>query len=499
MDLGEEDPRCEAIAPVRIQDSIERDHGQAAFYPLGPLLLALADQEGLCTRLYHFYIQLLFLLGLFSLYRILRTLTGRAAPAWLGVGMFWLSPRFFAEGHYNNKDIVLACLCLTVFWRGLEFWKSKNWADCLWFGVAGAFAANLRLVGLEAFGLMGLGYLALLTLQKGWSRRAFGRGCLALGSWLAAFVFLTPACWPGFGAYWQYVTSASLSFTRWGGYVWYGGQLYDMASQSLPWHYLPRLILLTTPPLFLVMALCWPFSLLRRGTGRAERPAFAGVFQLVMLAFGVIPLLGAMAGGSVLYNGWRHFYFVYGPLVILAVCGLWKLTEGHRFCRRLTLGLAGLQLAGCVLYIGANYPVEGQYFNVLAGPNAQLRYDADYWSLGAVEALRWVCENDPDEKLYVAGVCAGPYLVELTRALPLLEQEDRDRVVLKSEDSRTGCEYLLVNTTYDIHGWEALARGWPAPGFDDWLRQVEQGEPAAEIKSGKTVLWKIYRNPGYQE
>lgn len=495
---GDDDPRCEAIAPVRIQDSIERDHGQAAFYPLGPLLLALADQSGLCTRIYHFYIQLLFLLGLFSLYRILRILTGRVWPAWLGVGMFWLSPRFFAEGYYNNKDMVLACLCLTVFWRGLEFWRGRGWASCVWFGLAGAFASNLRLVGLEAFGLVGLGYLAWLTLQRGWSRRAFGRGCLALGVWLGAFVLLTPACWPGFAGYWQYVALASLSFTRWGGYVWYGGQLYDMASQSLPWHYLPRLFLLTTPPLFLAMMLCWPLSLLRK-SGGGEGRALSGLFQLMMLAFGLIPVLGAVAGDSVLYNGWRHFYFVYGPLVILAVCGLWKLTRGHRLCRRLAAGLAGLQMLSCALYIGANYPVEGQYFNVFAGENAQLRYDADYWSLGAVEALRWVCGNDPDQKLYVGGVCAGPYLVELNSALALLEPEDRNRVVLKSGDSRTGCEYLLVNTTYDIHGWEALARGWPAEGFDDWLRQVEQTGPLAEIKSGKTVLWQIFRNPGYEE
>jgi len=496
---GAEDPRCEAIAPVNIQNSIERDHGQAAFYPLGPLLLAFADQGGLCARMYHFYIQLLFLMGLFSLYRILRILTGKAGAAWLGVGMFWLSPRFFAEGYYNNKDMVLACLCLVVFWRGLEFWRGRGWASCVWFGLAGALASNLRLVGLEAFGLMGLGYLAWVTLSKTWSRRAFGRGCLALGSWLIVFVLITPASWAGFVAYWQYVTTASLSFTRWGGYVWYGGRLYDMASESLPWHYLPRLILLTTPPAFLPLALLWLFSWLRKRRDKTETPGFSGLFQLVMLVFGLIPILGAMAGDSVLYNGWRHFYFVYGPLVILAVCGIWRLTGEKTLCRRLAVGLAGLQMLSCGVYIVRNYPVEGQYFNILAGENAQLRYDADYWSLGAVEALRWVCENDPDEKLYLAGVCAGPYLVELDHALDLLEPEDRERVVLKSGDSRTGCEYLLVNTTYNIHGWEALARGWQAEGFDDWLRHMEEGETLAEIKSGQTVLWQIWRNPDYTD
>ena len=74
-----------------------------------------------------------------------------------------------------------------------------------------------------------------------------------------------------------------------------------------------------------------------------------------------------------------------------------------------------------------------------------------------------------------------------------------ERVVLKSGDSRTGCEYLLVNTTYNIHGWEALARGWQAEGFDDWLRHMEEGEPLAEIKSGQTVLWQFWRNPDYTD
>ena len=90
-----------------ISESIERDHGAAAFYPLAGVVMDASLTEHGRMILWHFWCWILFTLGALALYGCCRELELSRGVSLAAVGFLLLSPRFFAEGHYNNKDTVL--------------------------------------------------------------------------------------------------------------------------------------------------------------------------------------------------------------------------------------------------------------------------------------------------------------------------------------------------------------------------------------------------------
>ena len=62
-----------------------------------------------------------FMAGLWSLYAISRHLGLSRTLACAATLLLYLSPRFFAHAHYNDKDLVMLCLMLICLWLGLRF------------------------------------------------------------------------------------------------------------------------------------------------------------------------------------------------------------------------------------------------------------------------------------------------------------------------------------------------------------------------------------------
>lgn len=89
----------------------------------------------------------------------------------------------------------------------------------------------------------------------------------------------------------------------------------------------------------------------------------------------------------VLYNGWRHFYFVYAVIAIFALFGfqaLLTLAKKKSFAVYIPFGL---YMASLVLWIGRNHPSEFVYFNYPARSYASQNMDKDYWNVGAASAV----------------------------------------------------------------------------------------------------------------
>jgi hypothetical protein len=110
----------------RITESIEMDHGQAAYYPAAPLLQIRDTDPHRFNTLWHAYTWLWFMVGVLAVYALCR---GFGLPRVLACAaslMLYLSPRFFAEGHYNNKDIVLMSLALWTIAAGVRLMRKRT-------------------------------------------------------------------------------------------------------------------------------------------------------------------------------------------------------------------------------------------------------------------------------------------------------------------------------------------------------------------------------------
>ena len=88
-----------------------------------------------------------------------------------------------------------------------------------------------------------------------------------------------------------------------------------------PWYYEPKLILITAP---LMLVIGWAFFALTSIFKKQKARTF-GLFVLLVMAFA--PTAYAIFKESYLYNGWRHFIFIYPILIVLAVWGWEKLIE----------------------------------------------------------------------------------------------------------------------------------------------------------------------------
>ena len=130
-----------------IADSVERDHGECAYYPL----LWLMDGAGLTDAqrmvVWHTATWLWFMAGAGALWLIARRLSLSRVLSGATVLLLVFTPRMFAEGHYNNKDMVLLSLTLLTLWLALRLMEKPGVARALLFSLAGAAAANTKIVG----------------------------------------------------------------------------------------------------------------------------------------------------------------------------------------------------------------------------------------------------------------------------------------------------------------------------------------------------------------
>ena len=460
-----------ALTPI--SQSIEQDHGCAVFYPMAWAVMDETLTEAQRSALWHMGCWAVFTLGAFALYAVCRQLGLPRGAALLGPLFLLLSPRFFAQGHFNNKDIALMSLVLCTLWMALKLADRPSVLNGLGFALFGALAANTKVAGLAIWGLCGVYVLARLLMQ----RRMTGRLWALAGGTLLAFgglyALLTPALWGDPLGFLRYLVVNALSFQRWSGYVLFRGSVFDTARHALPWYYLPYMIWASTPLWVQLACAVGSAGALYAGIRRLRRRDSSGMALLLLLLLWALPLGMAVLTGTRVYNGWRHFYFVYGPMLALAAWGiwrLWKLAQGRR--RRALTALLGLCMALSAVGVATQHPFQQTYYQPLVQLRGTDYNELDYWNVSVRTAL-----------LRLAGSHEGELSIEpadlwsddaLQKALFTLPEDVRGRFVYMPEDS--GARFVLSNPSY------AMFSGFvPAAGSREAVSLSAYGQPIMRI------------------
>ena len=465
----------DALDIQSITESIEMDHGQAVYYPAAPLLALKDSNPYWFNILWHAYTWLWFMAGVMAVYAIMRSLQMPRLIACATALFYYLSPRFFAEGHYNNKDILLLSLTLWTIAAAIRFWQKPTAWGAAWFGLAGALAANIRIIGFFVFGVMGVTALITLAARRQLDKRIWGNGLVAIVSFAAVYILITPAFMVNPGGFINHVLHNAAAFSRWDGLVIYKGAAYDPANGlSLPHSYLPTMIAFTVPiPVLVLAALGAGCAVHLCITGDGRRPALLAL----MLLF-VVPLGYAVLAQPLMYNGWRHFYFLYGPILVMAGFGmrllyqlLWKKRAGRVVC-------AGV-LAGALLWqgigIARNYPYEYAYYNELAG-TVEGQFELDYWEVSTLNAMRLLADSEECNPALPIVIGGGDHMSEfsLLQNVEILPNELRGLITVTEGKNPP---YLFSNTTY-------------AQIYNE--RPGAKYQPLFSIKSYGNVLCTVY-------
>lgn len=174
------------------------------------------------------------------------------------------------------------------------------------------------------------------------------------------------------------------------------GMLYDgnkILSNQVPWYYIPKYIALTAPLVVLAgsaIGLAGMAYLYKK-----NRQTF--VFSLFVLFTIVFPLAYAVYKNSSLYDGWRHFLFIYPPIVVIAALGWdYLLSSSQKALKFAAIAVVTGGLVLPVKYVIANHPYESLYYNEIAGGLKGIygRYETDYYMTGIKEATEWLIQNE---------------------------------------------------------------------------------------------------------
>jgi hypothetical protein len=385
----------------------------------------------------------------------------------LGSTLLILSPRIFAHAFYNSKDIPFMCMFIIGVFTLVRYLDVRSVGRAAAHGVVCALLIDIRIVGVF-LPVLTAAFIFREALRLRGARTELRRTGWTFGLYVIVLVTLTVLMWP---TLWRDPISNFIRVFEgmrnfpWEATVTYLGS--DVWSTQLPWHYIPVWISVSTPVAVTVLFMV--------GLGVSIRARSRTA--VLAIAWFFLPLLYSILSGAVLYDAWRHTFFIYPAMLVLAVVGvgwLWQVI-GMRFKgstgRMLKAGLIvliALNLGFTAVFMVRHHPHQNVYFSALAGGirGAEGRFDLDYWGLSYRQALEHVLENDPRDRIVVyAPHPPGWYNADI------VQPEARKRLVFASKPNRA--QYYLTNFR--------------------WERSSPRGEEVFSIKIDGVPIMAVYR------
>ena len=347
--------------------------------------------------------------------------------------MVFAAPRMFGDSFHNSKDIVFlgfAVLEAYFLWLAIQ---RQSFPFLLAHSIVLGFAFSVRVLGV-AFIVSSLLIVPWATVGSGVRKAAAG------GVVLLISLATTYACWP---VLWDSPAHLVLAFDEmvafpWNNIVLFGGE--RIRAHDLPVSYLPTWIVLTTPPLTLLLSFLGLALFLRDAfeTLRRAPSDRVFIFDVAMLGNGYVLLAVILWRKPVVYDGWRHVFFVFPFIAYFAAYALARLVDHSSAALRWGGRVAGITAAVTTIHGSvAMHPHQNVYFNFLAGPTlgvVQQKYELDYWGVSARHAL---------EKVLAA--CPGPVVVAI-RELPI-----RENSFILPADQAARLRYVPTAAKADFH------------------------------------------------
>ena len=408
-----------------------------------PLILIerLFDLEGRDIYLSRNLITHLFFLvgGVFCYLLALRMFNSRWL-ALIALVLFLLHPRIYAHSFSNSKDIPFLAAFMIALYLIHRSFRRDTLAAFLLCGAGVGLLVNLRIMGVLLFAAV----LALRALDLSFASSREGRmRVLLTGAGFALAATLTyyaslPVLWtdpPGRFAELLRV----LSSHPWEGFnIFRGEWIYPPGGPSFD--YVPVWVGISTPPATLLLALAGSAALAWRALRRPRHVLRDGPlrFELLLLALPVVTVAAVVVLESNIFGGWHHLYFLYTPLLLLAVVGVHWLTSSlrGRWAGAGAYALLGVAVSVTVVSMVRIHPLQNAYFTFLTDRTTPerlvFRYEIDYLKLFGTSALVAITGDHPSARIFLSLV-----LNDIEHEHQFFHPDDRKRLIA-TRDFRSG-------------------------------------------------------------
>ena len=369
------------------------------------------------------------------------------------VTFFYISsPRIFAEAFYNCKDIVFMSLTVISIYFAHKSFESLNYKNLLLFSLFSALATNIRIMGIFSFSL----FLIFLLLDCLEEKKITKRKIYYFLTLLISFPLIVYIFWPFL---WDdpinkfIFTIKSFANYNWPGEVFYLGKFYK--GSNLPWHYIPVLIIVTTPILILFFIIGGFFKI-----GKSFFTNFLNLSEknklwtsinqkkdYFILFFFIIPIFLVIVLDSTLYSGWRHLYFIYPSLIYFLAISFMVISKIDLLQKKriITISLFVTLIIINIFNLIKYHPYQNIFFNILAEKKANEVFEIDYWGLGNKEALEFLAKkNSQSEKIEVRVASFSP----LQYTYLILDKSDVDLFSIAGTVDLNQ-QFVFTNYIYD--------------------------------------------------
>jgi tetratricopeptide (TPR) repeat protein len=467
--------------------------------------------------------------------------------------LFALSPTFLGHSQNNLKDIPFALSYISAIFFTQRFLLSENKkkiTDLLLLIASIAFSISIRPGGLllicYLFFLLLLyyfyNYLQYNQFESHLFRRTLMQAFLVsivawfMGVLLWPYAQLNPILnvWKSYLVMTQFPTTLTQLFE--GKIEW---------SDFMPWYYLPKYMAITIP--VIIFAGVGAFIALSRKIINETNLLKYG-FIIFSILF---PVVFVIYEKSNLYGSWRHFLFIYPPIILLAAVGFSGLIKylKNKYLIISSLLLMLILSIHPVKFMIRNHPYYYLYYNQLVGGlnGAYGNYETDYYYhtiRGGSEWLsNYLANNKQDKPVKIAtnfsvnwyfrdrpGIqtfycqydersqADWDYMIVANSYIPVNQLKDKiwppkNAIHVIYADEVPVCAVLKRETKFDLEGYEALKRGDTAGAirfFNEALKINTQDElifynfatalvKEEKIDSARLVLQSALKiHPGYE-
>ena len=353
----------------------------------------------------------------------------------IGCLILFLHPRIFAESFYNSKDIILMVFFIFSFRLFILFNETWKFKHAFLLALISALAFNIRPVGilipiLSVFLLLPAA-IRLRIKEKKWNRLI---SLFVLVSCFLLFAWITnPYLWDHpFEKSLQIITKfLKYDVSHTAGNMFFLGNY--LPTNDLPWFYLPLWITITTPIVYLIFFIVGLIIALIKCLAIQRKWLLDSENRMIFFLSGWLglPLCAAVFFHSTLYDGWRHFYFLWPAIVFFSVYGLDGLISmkikniPEKYGKQIKLLFLAIILSALSVNVLYNYRWKSHqycYFNFLA-PEPEANFEIDYWGLSYKDGLDYLIKNDTSDLIRIQVLNLPGYLNSF-----LLEPAVRKRI-----------------------------------------------------------------------
>lgn len=383
----------------------DHDYGIAFELPLIVLEKWLNTEQNSQKTFYlrHLCTHLFFLSAVWCFYCLIKNLYSQRWLAWISTLILAGHPLIYGHSFFNSKDIPALCLlifCLWAFERSLR----SNKLGWVWIGglLTGIFI-NIRIFGL-LFLALSLPFLVLSAPQD--FKEGGKRSALWLLGSLISLYASWPYLWPAPVTRLLTAISSMIHFReRLNCLLW--GDFY--LSDNLPWFYFPSWFMLTTPIVWLFLGILGILFVLAKSKQEKSQSKHQYQIEIFSILMFTTPICLIFILKPVLYDGWRHFYFIYPCFILLAITGLKAATEklsAHSLrLSSLPAAITVLSILSITIFMFTNHPHQYVYFNSLLPQNNQYlrrNFDRDYWAVSYRQGFEHILSQDNSPTIRIA-------------------------------------------------------------------------------------------------